>query len=143
MAVAESYEKEFGSWFEALVAAGVLESGAKRMSRGTIVLAEDGHMCQSMAEKVIDDWLYSHGVAHDREPVYPPHATLNPNGKKRADWRVGSVHVEYLGLLTDAAYRHRVREKRHLGSELGLDVVMLEPDDLARLDELLSWTLKV
>jgi hypothetical protein len=142
MAVAETYEKEFGSWFEALIAAGVLESDAKRMSRGTLVLAEDGHLCHSMAEKLVDDWLSSHGIPHEREPQYPKHETLNPNGRRRADWKVGAVYIEYLGLLSDAQYRRRAKEKRGLASELGLEVVMLEPHDLARLPEKLSSSLQ-
>jgi len=142
MAVAETYAQVFGSWFEAMVAAGVLESGAKRVGRGTMVLAEDGDLCRSMAEKIADDWLSSHGIPHEREPPYPKHETLNSLGRKRADWKVGRVYIEYLGLMTDAQYRRRAKEKRQLATALCLDVVVLEPHDLARLDTRLSWALK-
>jgi len=40
----------------------------------------DGHMCRSLLEKSVDDWLAQHGVAHKCEPRYPRHPELNPRG---------------------------------------------------------------
>ena len=45
----------FKNWLAALIAAGVLEGGARRTSRGTQCLAKDGHVCLSLGEKTIDD----------------------------------------------------------------------------------------
>ena len=54
----------FGSWLKALIEAGVLEDGTRRTSRGTQCLAKDGHVCLSLGEKTIDDFLYTHGIPH-------------------------------------------------------------------------------
>ena len=61
----------FNSWLNALVHAGILEDGTRRMARGTRCLATDGHLCHSLAEKTIDDLLHSRGVTHEKEPRYP------------------------------------------------------------------------
>ncbi len=139
MGMPEAYTREFGGWFEALVASGVLPGGAKRTSRGTMVLAQDGHRCLSMAEKLIDDWFSAHGIGHEKEPLYPQHDRFNARKRKRADWRIGSVFVEYLGMMTEREYRERAGEKRRLSAALGLESVVLEPWDLGRLDEVLAW----
>lgn len=58
----------FGSWLKALIAAGVLVNGTRETARGTQTVALDGHTCFSLGEKTIDDYLYKHGIQHDREP---------------------------------------------------------------------------
>jgi hypothetical protein len=51
-----------GSWLQALIDAGVLSNGARKTARGTQCVAEDGHICLSLAEKTIDDYLHSNGI---------------------------------------------------------------------------------
>ena len=58
------YVNKFGSWFKALVEAGVLGDGTQRLMFGTRCLANDGHECSSIAEKTIDDWLTNHNIHH-------------------------------------------------------------------------------
>lgn len=72
------YVRTFGSWLRALVLAGVLEDGTQRTSRGIRCIANDGHECYSLAEKIIDDWLSSQGIPHEKEPQYPYDSQLNP-----------------------------------------------------------------
>lgn len=95
----------FGSWFEALIAAGVLDADAQRMSRGTRCLALDGHVCHSFGEKTIDGLLYRVGVAHDREPPYP-------GTDYRGDFAYAGFLVEYVGLAGDPTYDAKQKLKR-------------------------------
>ena len=46
----------FGSWFNMLIEAEILEDGVRKTSRGTHCLAKDGHHCLSLGEKTIDDF---------------------------------------------------------------------------------------
>lgn len=48
------------------------------------------------------------GCPHEREPLYPVHLTLNPTGRKRADWKVRDIFIEYFGLLGDAGYEKKI-----------------------------------
>jgi len=116
--------REFGSWFNALVEAGVLEGGAQRMARGTRCLAHDGHLCHSLAEKTIDDMLTARGIAHDKEVPYPGDTGY------RADWGVGSGFVEFFGMPDDPEYREKMDQKKRILRSARIPLVSILPADL-------------
>ena len=102
----------FGSWFKALVASGVLADGSLKTSRGIKCLALDGHDCFSLLEKQFDDWLFIHGIKHEKEPYYPLHSEYNPRKLLRADYLVNGAFVEIWGLKGDKAYDEKIEAKR-------------------------------
>ncbi|WP_237707993.1 DUF2510 domain-containing protein [Hoyosella subflava] len=114
----------YGSWLHALIAAEVLEDGTHRTSRGTRTIAADGHVCLSLAEKTIDDWLTSYGIEHTREPQYP-------DSNYRADFRVGDTFIEYFGLTGDPEYDRKTREKKALARRHKVDLIAIYPKDIA------------
>ncbi len=113
----------FGSWLKALVDAGVLEDGTRKTSRGTQCIARDGHVCYSLVEKTIDDYLFHHKISHKKEPMYP-------GSNMRADWLVGSVFIEYFGLKGDPKYDAKIKSKEKLCSDHGITLIPLYPVDL-------------
>jgi len=124
----------FGSWLNALVESGVLEDGTRRTSRGIQCVARDGHVCLSLGEKTVDDFLYARGVPHEKEPRYP-------EGNYRADFQVGSTFIEYFGLAGDPDYDAKTREKIRLCRKWGITLIAIYPPDLAsrtRLERKLS-----
>lgn len=126
------------NWTEALALAGLLADGA-RSSRGFGSRAKDGHWCRSMLELAVDDFLTDRGLAHDCEPGWPQHPGLNPNGAKRADWRLSDgTMIEAAGMLDDPAYALRMVAKRQLADELGIRLLVVEPSDVNRLDIVFS-----
>ena len=66
---------------------------------GTYCIARDGHMCNSLAEKTIDDFLSMHGVPARREPLYPDQI-------HRGDFLVLDFMIEYFGLRLRGLRRH-------------------------------------
>jgi len=131
---------KWDSWFKALASSGVLPDGVMVTSRGIRCLAKDGHECHSLDEQQIDNWLSEHNLTHEREPIYPPHQILNPHGKRRADWRVGTVYIEYFGLAGEKAYDNKTDEKIMLARQLGITMVPVYPSDMISLDKVL-WRL--
>ncbi len=125
----------FGTWFQAFAEAGVLPNGVMVTSRGYRCKATDGHMCSSLDEQLIDNFLLSKGVRHEREPRYPQHPVFNPTGKRRADWLIGNTYVEYFGLAGDPAYDAKTEEKCALAVATGLSFLPVFPQDLRCLDE--------
>lgn len=113
----------FGSWFNALVEARILEDGTRRMVRGTHCLANDGHVCYSLAEKTIDDFLYFHGVSHEKEPRYP-------EGNYRGDFKVNGVFIEYFGLTGNPDYDKKTKLKQNLCRKHGIKLISVYPKDL-------------
>jgi len=97
-------------------------------------MAEDGHECRSLAEKLIDDWLYKNGLAHVTEPFYPVDAVLNPNGLMRADWQVEDFFIEYFGLVGLEDYEEKMKVKRRICEKHGIRLVAIMQEDLPNLN---------
>ncbi len=125
----------FGSWFHALIAAGLLENEARRLTRGTQCLARDGHVCLSLGEKTIDDVLHANGIQHKKEPSYP-------EGNFRADFVANDVFIEYFGLTGDHDYDLKTREKQRLCKKHGIKLVSIYPADLVSSKKLEAMLLK-
>jgi hypothetical protein len=132
----ERVKELFGSWFAALIAAGLLENEARRLQRGTQCLATDGHVCFSLGEKTIDDFLHANRIQHKKEPHYPV-------GNFRADFVANSVFIEYLGLTGDREYDLKTREKQRLCKEHGIKLIAVYPADLVSSRKLEAMLLKV
>ena len=119
----EVYTAVFGQWLDALKAAGLVSADAARGTYGIRCLAADGHQCESLAEKNIDDWLWRHGVPHERAPGYP-HSTLE------ADWAVGDALVEYWGIGGVEDYDAKAEAKRAIARSAGIRLIEIGPEDL-------------
>lgn len=113
----------YGSWLSALIQSGVLEDGTRRTSRGIQCVAKDGHVCLSLGEKTIDDFFYTRGVHHEKEPRYP-------EGNYRGDFKVGNVLIEYFGLVGNPEYDAKIREKTRICHEQKITLVAIFPEDL-------------
>ena len=127
------YKDVFGSWFKALAAAGV---DIQKKARGYTCLAEDGHVCFSLGEKKIDDWLYRHRIPHEKEPKYPGDSNL------RGDWKVGNYFIEYWGLKGKKDYDDKIFLKKEIARENKIKLIEINPKDLNNLDEKLHILLK-
>ena len=132
------YIEKFSNWLQCLTLAGVLDDGHRKTSRGIQCLANDGHLCLSLGEKAIDDWLSSHNIAHEKESLYPFDEDLNPNKLSRTDWKIGNTFIEYAGLMTNQDYANKMKRKKLLTEKSGIILLVIEPVDLFTLDEKLS-----
>ena len=126
------------SWLKVLIDANILSSGTLRTQRGFRCVARDGHECNSLVELEIDNWLFAHGVPHEREPLYPPHPSYNPSKRLRADFLVGRTYIEYAGLLDDDGYAMKMEHKRMLAEEKHLHLIIIEPRHIKKLDAILE-----
>jgi hypothetical protein len=120
----------FGSWLQALIEAGVLDEDARRTSRGTQCVAKDGHVCFSLGERTIDDFLHARGITHDKEPSYP-------ETNYRADFAVNGILIEYFGLQGDPDYDNKMKEKQEICKKYDMSLISIYASDLvntARLE---------
>jgi hypothetical protein len=103
-------------------------------------MATDGHLCRSMLERHVDDFLYLHGIGHDLEPDYPYDSEMNPAGL-RADWSLSDgTLVEAAGMLSQPAYEAKLIRKRHLAEAYAVPLVVVTDGDLARLAQVFrAW----
>lgn len=132
-------KEKFGSWFEALIKFRLLPNNVMKTGRGIKCVSLSGNVCNSLSEEFIDNWLFKNGFKYDKEPFYPVHEIYNPNGKKRADWKIRDIYIEYFGLKGDMRYDERTNDKILLCNEYKLTLVSIFPDDLNALDKKLQW----
>ena len=117
----EEYRKRFGSWNNAIRSAG-FEPNEVIFSRKFI--AKDSHVCDSFAERIIDDWLSSHRIVHVRNLPYG-------NTKMTADFGIGNIRIEYFGLLGEAkGYDKIIQRKKDFCETAGLKLIEIYPNDL-------------
>ena len=125
-------------WTHVLEQSGIAPEGL-RTSRGTLVRARDGHLCLSLRERAVCDFLYQHHIDHDREPLYPHDEVLNPNGRRRADWVLtDGTLVELWGMPNDPVYAAKMVEKRHLAQRHGIRLVELTDTELPHLPRMFA-----
>lgn len=112
----------FKSWNNAILAAGFVPNPVMFAKK---YIALDGHKCDSLAEKIIDDWLFRRGIDHKINVPYPK------NEKFTADFVVGDVWIEYFGLSGNLKrYDFLKRKKIKIANKLGLNLIKLYPKDL-------------
>lgn len=125
--ISNSAAKLFGTWNKTLIAAGLVpnRSHDNRMYRRVVAKARDGHLCDSISEALIDNWLFEHKIHHEREVLYP-------GTRHRADWAVGkNTLIEYFGLAKDSPrYDRTIRKKRSLCRKNNIRLIEITAADL-------------
>lgn len=127
----------FGTWNKAIEAAG-FEPNPVLFSKKFI--AQDGHKCDSFAEKIIDEWLYERKIKHERNVPYPENRSLS------ADFFVRNNFIEYFGLSgVINEYDRLIKKKRKLCKKYKLALIEIYPKDLFpvnRLAQIINSNLK-
>lgn len=118
----------FDSWNNAIIAAGLTpnRSHDHRMYRRIITKANDGHLCDSVSEALIDNWLTKNKILHERNTPYP-------NTNHKADWGIkgDKIFVEYFGLAKDSPrYDRSIRKKKKLCQKFKIKLIEIYPRDL-------------
>lgn len=127
----DAVRNTFGTWFEAFIAAGIVDKDGERGYFGTRSVSSDGHVCLSMGERTICEMLTNAGIEHGHEPMYP-------HSRMRADFLIGHTLVEYLGLYGNPDYDAKTKRKRAHAKEYNLQIEFIYPADLAEQGRLLK-----
>jgi len=113
--------KLFGTWNNAIKAAG-FEPNPVMFSR--IHVAKDGHRCDSLTEKIIDDWLFKNKIEHERNVFYP-------NSRYTADFKINNKFVEFFGLKGELkSYDKNLEIKEEIARKNNIELIGIYPKDL-------------
>lgn len=100
-------------------------------------IANDGHRCDSLAEKIIDDWFYSRKIKHQVNVPYPGGDGLT------VDFLVENRWVEFFGLSGELKKYDELKEKKiKIAKKHKLNLIEIYPHHLFpknKLDELLGF----
>jgi hypothetical protein len=112
----------FGTWNKAVKAAGFIPNKVVFSKRYT---ANDGHKCDSLSEKIVDDWLSARNIKHEIHVRYPW-----GNGMS-ADFKVGDCWIELFGLSGQFKnYDRLMAQKLELVKQYNLKLVSLYLSDI-------------
>jgi len=102
----------------------------------------DGHYVRSYSEALIDNWLYENDCVHAYEKKV--FLKKNPNKTLISDFYIHTgkkgVYIEFFG-LDDDKYQARKEEKIALYKNNNINLVVLLPDDIKILDDILPLKL--
>lgn len=113
--------KIFRTWNNAIIATGFKPNPVKFSNK---CIAKDGHKCDSLAEKIIDDWLFIRKIKHETKIPYNYR-------RMTADFKINDTYVEFFGLQGQVkSYDRLVMEKEALWREKNLKVIKIYPNDL-------------
>ncbi|MDR3582194.1 MAG: hypothetical protein P4L67_02875 [Candidatus Pacebacteria bacterium] len=112
----------FGSWNNAITASG-FDPNPILFSKKYI--AADGHPCDSLSEKIIDDSLRKENISHERNWHYP-------GTRMTADFFVvPNLVIEFFGLAgIQPAYDSRIIKKKEICKVCGFTLLALYPENL-------------
>jgi len=121
MAKYRAFLRVFGTWNKAIEAAGLSPNPVLFAKKYT---ANDGHRCDSLAEKIIDDWFFARKIKHKINFPYP-------NSKYTADFKVGDILIEFFGLHGELkSYDQLMEKKLNLVKEYNLKLISIYPKDI-------------
>ena len=111
----------FGTWNKAVIAAGLNPNPVLFAKK---YVANDKHVCDSLSEKIIDDWLFARKILHKTNVPYA-------GTKMTADFEVNGTLIEFFGLRGHLKSYDRLADKKErLFKDNGLKVISLYPNDL-------------
>lgn len=112
----------FGSWNNAVLEAGFTPQPVMFANKW---LAIDGHKCDSLSEKIIDDWLFRRKVEHLRSVPYPENHSLT------VDFVINNYWVEFFGLAGEhKRYDELRQQKLKLSKKYKLNLIEIFPEDI-------------
>ncbi len=119
----QAYRRVFGTWNRAISEAGFETNPEMFTHKYT---ARDGHICDSLTEKIIDDWMYKRKIPHQRGIYYP-------NQKRfKTDFLVKDKYwIEFLGLKgVLKRYDDLYKQKLEVAKINKIKIIELYPQDL-------------
>ncbi len=116
-----SFFRTFGTWNKAIQEAGFPPNPVLFAKK---YIANDGHKCDSLAEKIIDDWFYARQIPHERNIKYP-------NTRFTADFKVRNFIIEFFGLHGELqSYDKLMKRKLAKIRSLGWQLISIYPKDI-------------
>ncbi len=120
--------KYFGTWNYAIKAAGFAPNPVMFAKK---YIANDGDKCDSLAEKIIDDYLSARNIKHVRNFPYPG------DKKFTVDFKVSNFWIEFFGLSGELKRYDEIKEEKLLlAKKENLNLIKIYPRDLFPMNKL-------
>jgi hypothetical protein len=134
-------KEHFKSWSHLLNDADLLTSPISKGKGGYKSIASDGHLCLSIPERTICEFLTKFKIVHEKEPFYPK-ILDNHLGDSRADWLIDDTYVEFAGMMGIKEYESKMKKKITFAKANGLKLIVITPKDVDNLEKIFSEFIK-
>jgi hypothetical protein len=131
----------FKSWSHLLNDADLLTAPISKGKGGYKSIASDGHLCLSIPERTICEFLTKFKIDHEKEPNYPK-IMDNHLGDSRADWLIQDTYVEFAGMMGVKEYELKMKKKVTFAKANGLKLIVITPKDVDNLEKIFSEFVK-
>jgi len=122
----------FGTWNKAIKAAGFDPNPVLFAKKH---VAKDSHICDSLSEMIIDNWLFARKISHEKNVPYL-------NTLFTADFKVKDIFIEFFGLHKELKrYDQLMKTKLKIIKDNNLKLIAIYPKDIfpkPRLNEILD-----
>ena len=123
-----AFRGRFETWNKAIEAAGFIPNPVMFARKH---FAKDGDKCDSLAEKIIDDYLSKRNIRHIRNFPYPGNKGFT------VDFKVGETWIEFFGLSGQLKkYDQLMKRKLKLAKDFEINLVKIYPMDLFPINKL-------
>ena len=132
-----SANKFFGSWNKLMEHCGLKPNSSKYQK--IRLKCQDGHMADSISEKIIDEWLFVNKINHERNKKYH-------NVNFNCDFYLPDYNIwlEYFGLMGQVEeYDKGIELKRQIVKDNNLNFIEIVPNDLYPENKLDSFLVKI
>lgn len=101
------------------------------------MLANDGHICDSNSEKIVDNFLFEKNIKHEVHGKYP-------NSIREFDFKINNLYIEYAGLYNSTStkhkdYKNKIKEKIKFAKDNNINLYVLYNINEESLNNLLLW----
>jgi len=93
----------------------------------------DGHYVRSRAEVIVDNWLYTNGIAHAYERRLPIEEDVYSDFYIKS----GNVYIEFWGMESNEKYAKRKAIKQQIYSDNEFNLIELNDEELTLIDDVL------
>ena len=127
-----AFRGRFATWNKAIEAAGFKPNPVMFARK---YIAKDGDKCDSLAEKIIDDYLSKRNIKHIRNFPYPGDEGFT------VDFKVGEKWIEFFGLSGGLKrYDELKKRKLRLAKRYKLKIIEIYPKDIFPLIKKKNFT---
>jgi len=117
-----AFRSRFGTWNNAISVAGFDPNPVMFANKH---IANDGHNCDSLSEKIVDDWLFARKIEHKRNVHYPGKDGLT------VDFLINNHWIEFFGLRGEhKRYDELMEKKLKIAEKYRLKLTEIYPEDL-------------
>lgn len=126
----------FGTWNKAVNFCGLKPN--KSAFPKIRLKCKDGHIADSISERIVDEWLFENGIKHEKNKHYP-------NLKLNCDFYLTDYNlwIEYFGLVGHEEYEIGMKLKRQIAKDNNLKFIEIVPSDLYPKNKLNSFLPKI